>query len=300
MPSKADLIHAVECRNTLGEGVLWDEQTSTAIWTDIEGRALYRSRFPFEDYERFPAPERIGCIGLLQEGPRGELAAAFESGFALYGMESGHVQWIHRPAIPPGSRFNDGRVDREGVFWAGTMIEDPRLAKGETGSLYRLSGGQRAEQVIEDIRIPNSLCWSPDGTVMYFADTPRDLIWAFDMRDGEPCNRRVFAETSDGGHPDGSTVDAEGFLWNAQWGAGRVVRYTPDGRMDLAVPVPAPHVSCVTFGGPDLAHLLVTSARAELDQAALTAAPQSGNLFVYETDFRGLPESRCSLHQNAA
>jgi L-arabinonolactonase len=115
------------------------------------------------------------------------------------------------------------------------------------------------------------------------------------VHDGAVSNRRVFARTQFGAHPDGSTVDAEECLWNAQWGAGRVVRYTPDGRVDFAIEVPAPHVTCVTFGGPALSHILVTSARAELDDTALAGAPDSGAMFVYESSFRGLPESRCSV-----
>ncbi|MBB5519815.1 SMP-30/gluconolactonase/LRE family protein [Amphiplicatus metriothermophilus] len=292
--SGVSLVAAVECANTLGEGVVWDDRSNAALWTDIEGRTLYRTVFPFQLVERFSTPERIGSFGLLS-GRSDQLVVAFESGFALFAFESGAARWIDRPPLPSHARFNDGRVDRNGTFWAGAMIEDPALRETHTTALYRLCNGRRADKVIGGIRISNSLCWSPDGTIMYFADTPRQAIWAFDMIDGAPKNRRVFVETPAGAYPDGSTIDADGCLWNAQWGAGRVVRYTPDGRVDAIIETPAPNVTCVAFGGPSLQLILVTSARAELDDNALAKAPMSGNLFVYESPFRGLQESRCAL-----
>lgn len=288
------LVATLECGNTLGEGVLWDDRNDQALWTDIEGRALYRSGSPFDDFESLPSPERIGSFGLLAERTD-ELIVAFESGFGRYLPGADSIDWIDRPPLPPGARFNDGRVDRNGIFWAGAMIENPDLAGNATGALYRLTEGRSADPVIDDVMIPNSLCWSPDGRVMYFADTLERVIWAFDVDSGLPTNQRVFAATTGDGHPDGSTVDAAGCLWNAEWGAGRVVRYRPDGRVDLSVDVPAPHTSCVAFAGPQRNLLLVTTARVALDDDALAAAPESGNLFIFETDCEGLPESRCRL-----
>lgn len=292
--SGVSLVAAIECANTLGEGVLWDGRSNSAFWTDIEGRALYRSAYPFTSFESFPAPERIGSFGLLADRSD-QLVVAFESGFALFAFQSAVTRWIDRPPLPSHARFNDGRVDRNGEFWAGAMMEDPALRKTKPTALYRLRDGRRAEKVIEPVSISNSLCWSPDGSIMYFADTPRRVIWAFDMIDGAPANRRVFVETPEGAYPDGSTIDADGCLWNAQWGAGRVVRYAPDGRVDATIETPAPNVTCIAFAGPSLQLILITSARAELGEKALAAAPQSGNLFAYESPFRGLPESRCAL-----
>lgn len=284
---------AIGCENTLGEGVVWDDRQNAVLWTDIEEKALYRSAFPFEDHERFDAPWRVGSFGLV-EGRTDRLVVAFDAGFALFDYETGKAEVLDRPTLPRGARFNDGRVDRAGVFWAGLMIEDETLRAKAEGGLFRLADGDRAEQVIDRVKIPNSLCWSPDGATMYFADTPERVIWAFDFDGDGPSKRRVFARTPEGAFPDGSTVDADGCLWNAQWDAGRVVRYAPDGRVDLVVEIPAPHTTCVAFGGPELSHLIVTSARAELDPRTLAAAPNSGSLFVFTTPFKGIAEARWS------
>lgn len=288
------LVAAISCKNTLGEGVLWDARSNAAVWTDIEDRALYRSAFPFDHFERFPAPERIGSFGLL-ESRQDQVVAAFESGFGYFSYQSGEVDWIDRPSLPNGARFNDGRVDRDGVFWAGSMIEDTKLRPQAGGAVFRLGNDLKAQALFDGVQISNSLCWSPDGGIMYFADTPLGRIYAFDFIDGAPGEKRIFAETEKGAYPDGSTVDAEGCLWNAQWGAGQVVRYAPDGRVDVTLKIPVPHVSCVALGGPDLNCLLVTTARAELKPEALAAAPDSGTLYVYETPYKGLPESLCML-----
>lgn len=282
------LAAAIPAFNTLGEGVVWDAREGCVLWTDVEEKALFRARAPFTAFERFAAPARIGSFALIEDEAK-QVVAAFENGFGLFDYESGAVDWLDRPSLPPGVRFNDGRVDRRGTFWAGSMVERGR---GDHGALFRLGGGGKAEQAFGGVRISNGLAWSPDGAVMYFADSPRRTIWAFDFKDGRPRERRVFAVTPEGAYPDGACVDAEGFLWSAHWGAGAVVRYAPDGRADLTVEVPAPHATCPAFGGDDLSLLCVTSARAELDEAALAAAPRSGDLFIYETPFRGLPEQR--------
>ena len=129
---------------------------------------------------------------------------------------------------------------------------------------------------------------------MYFGDTPRRKIYAFDFdtESGTPSNRRVFATTPPGTGPDGSTVDADGYLWNAEWGQGRVVRYAPDGSEDHVIQLPVSHVTCVCFGGPDLSDLYVTTATYGLDDRQLKREPEAGNVFVFSTSVRGLPESR--------
>jgi sugar lactone lactonase YvrE len=148
------------------------------------------------------------------------------------------------------------------------------------------------------ICISNSTAWSPDGRVMYFADSAQRTIWAydFDVKAGMPRNKRVFATVEENVGPDGSTVDAAGYLWNAQWGASRVRRFAPDGRVDLDVPIPATQPSCCCFGGPGLATLYVTSARIALSQERLEKEPNAGGLFAVTFDpalgIRGVPEPR--------
>ena len=287
-----ELLTRIDCRNELGEGVVWNERQGCVMWTDIESSCLYRSYPPFSEVERFDAPERIGSFALLADTDDIVLAA-FESGFGFFEFAASKVSWIDRPALPPESRFNDGRTDRNGVFWAGLMIEDKHLRRDAQGSLFRLSPEGRAEAKLTGLMVSNSLCWSLDGTQMYFADSPTHEIRRYPANNDAEMAGEIFATSPRGGVPDGSTIDAEGCLWNAEWGAGRVVRYTPDGAIDTVLDVPAPQVTCPAFGGDNFDLLFVTSARIGLSDEVLNASPQSGSLFIYKTPYRGLPEDRC-------
>jgi sugar lactone lactonase YvrE len=278
-----ELIATIDVGNTLGECVLWCARSRSVWWTDIEARTLYRLCWESRRLERFQTPERLCSFGFTAEP--GKLIAAFESGFALYDAPSGGITWIARP-LHPGIRLNDGRVDREGRFWAGSMAEDPAHA-GE-GQLFCLNSGLHVRE--EGLTISNSICWSPDGAWFYFADSAARTIWryAFDSATGAISDKAIFAQTPEGVLPDGSVTDAAGFLWNAQWGAGRVARYAPDGRLDRLVDLPARQPTCVAFGGPDLNHLIVTSARAGLASGGRSV---DGSLFIFHTSYAGLPET---------
>ncbi len=171
-----------------------------------------------------------------------------------------------------GSRLNDGRCDRQGRLWVGSMA---RGQAAHAGTVYRCTA-QEAVPVLHDIRVPNCTAFSPDGRTMYFADTPTGLIRAFDLdpSTGAISNERRFAKLPENsGFPDGATVDAEGGLWVAHWGGGRVSRFAPDGTFDRSITVPAPRVTCCAFGGPRLETLFITTARVGMDDAALSAAP---------------------------
>jgi sugar lactone lactonase YvrE len=286
-----ELIDIVPVRNTLGEGILWDAEAGVAWWTDIQERLLYRYDPGTREIERIATPERLGSFGLVRGSHK--LLAAFESGLALFDPANGAVEWLARPKeLRPGLRFNDGRVDRQGRFWAGTMVEGD--APDITASLYCLDGKRRLHCRASGIRISNGICWSPDGTRFYFADSPLRVIYVynFDPARGEIANRRLFAATPEGAFPDGANVDAKGFLWSAHWGAGRVVRYAPDGSIDRTIEVPASQPTCIAFGGPDLDLLFVTSAREGLNRDALARHPSAGDLFLYRVDACGLSEPR--------
>ncbi len=286
-----ELIETIRVGNTLGESVLWDSAGQALWWTDIPARRLYRYDWSTRAIETFAVPERIGSFG-LRDGSTG-IIAAFESGIALYEPRGGTPQWLARPdAGIPGVRFNDGRVDRQGRFWAGTMVEtDPRSNRA---NLYCIDRSGRAHRRESGVTISNGICWSPDGTRFYFADSPLRTIYVYDFDpiSGEIANRRVFATTPDGAFPDGANVDSEGFLWSAHWGAGRVVRYAPDGTIERTIEVPASQPTCVAFGGPALDLLFVTSAREGLNGDALLRHPSAGDVFVYRVDVPGLPEQR--------
>jgi len=288
------LVQTIPVKNTLGECILWDEETQCVWWTDIHESRLYRYRYASAALESFACPERLCSFGFVDGDSR--LVCAFASGLALFDPAGGDLQWLYRPEKDyRGTRFNDGRVDRRGRFWAGTMVEgEGRDAQGRPakGSLYRISGSEQ-RRIFGGISISNSLCFSPDGGVLYFADSPERRIMSYeiDPGSGEPGEARVFATVAGDGAPDGSTVDAEGCLWNAQWGGSKLVRYTSAGEVDCVLELPVSQPTCVCFGGEDLDLLFVSSARENLSPERLAAEPEAGNVLVYQTGVRGLPES---------
>ncbi|MGH6960465.1 MAG: SMP-30/gluconolactonase/LRE family protein, partial [Dongiaceae bacterium] len=190
-----------------------------------------------------------------------------------------------------GHRFNDGRCDRQGRFWVGTMHHTTRAPEGV---LYRLDRRRELVGRQSAICIPNSLAWSPDGNTMYFADSLLYAIFAYDYdtASGEMGRKRVFARTQAPGFPDGSTVDAEGYLWNAEFNSWRVVRYAPDGRVDRRIEMPAQRPTCCAFGGANLDVLYVTTASWQLSADEHRAQPLAGALLALDVGVRGIPEAR--------
>jgi L-arabinonolactonase len=285
----AELIDVIRVGNTLGEGVAWDPVHEYLWWTDIQERKLYRYDPVGGSLKNYALPERLASFGFVENSER--LIGAFESGFALYDPESGQIEWVVRPEHgAPDVRFNDGRVDRRGRFWAGSMTEGRGPPRGK---LYCLEG-RRAQVHLNNIAISNSLCFSPDGKHLYFADTPHREILRYDMDavTGHLSNRLTFVRTPPGAFPDGSNVDAAGYLWNAHWGAGRVVRYAPDGSVRHEIEIPTSQPTCIAFGGKSLDLLFVSSAREGLTPKSLRSEPHAGDLFVYRTEVRGLAEPR--------
>lgn len=287
---KANVWTAAKAENTLGEVPLWDVETQTLWWTDIEGKLLQRLTPATGDVVRWALPERLGSYALREQGG---LVCAFESGLAFYDLDTGDIDWIARPeAETPRNRFNDGKTDRRGRFWAGTM--DDRLS-ARTGALYRLDPDCSVHKIESGVGISNALCWSPDNRKFYFADTMVEEIWEyqFDDRSGSLTDRRVFADMHDQpGKPDGSTIDSEGFMWNAQWDGWRLVRYSPDGAVDRIVDLPVQKPTSVMFGGPDLSTLFITTAIWDLKGEALAAQPMAGSLLAVDVGVIGLPETR--------
>jgi sugar lactone lactonase YvrE len=283
-------VDIVQAGNTLGEGVLWDSAGGRAWWTDIQEKRLLRYAPATGAIETFDLPERLGSFGFVEGST--QILAAFESGFALYQPETGALDWIARPPhAAKNIRFNDGRVDRQGRFWAGSMVE----GEGERrGKLYRLDGDGRYEVCATHIAISNSICFSPDGKSMYFADSPRQVIhrYALDPESGEISNRRIFAITPEDAFPDGAQVDCDGCVWSAHWGGGRVVRYTPDGRVDMIIDLPVTQPTCVAFGGDGMDLLFVTTARESLSGKDLKRQPHAGDMFVYRVAAKGMSDAR--------
>jgi sugar lactone lactonase YvrE len=280
----------VSAGNILGEGILWDSRREVLWWTDIQGSKLHRYDWARGALQTLATPERVGSFGLVAGSDH--LIAAFAGGIALYDPHRQSVEWLAGPAsVPPGVRFNDGRVDRRGRFWVGTMVEGAQLSAD--GSLYAVDAAGELRCHLRGVRISNSLCFSPDGTRMYFADSPTRTISVYELNepDGTLGPPQIFARTPEGAFPDGATVDFDGCVWSAHWGAGCVVRYTPDGAIDRTIRVPTCQPTCVCFAGPDLDVLCVTSAREGLGRSVLDAEPHAGDVFLFRAGVQGLPES---------
>lgn len=281
---------ALECRSRLGEGPCWSSAEQALFWVDIMAKAVHRWHPASGEHRSWPVPEHVGSLALRQAGG---LVLALKSGFATFDPETGAVDMINPcEAHLPDNRFNDGRCDPAGRFWAGSLPYDESTPKGV---LWRLEPDHSAHAVLSGIMCPNSLCWSPDGRTMYFADTPTREIMAydFDLELGMPCNPGRFVRVENTpGWPDGSIVDSEGFLWNAEWDGARVVRYAPDGTIERVLEVPARRPTCCAFGGPGLKTLYITSAWDRMSEAERKDWPLSGNVFAYDAGVAGLPEAR--------
>ena len=292
---------AVGSRCAHGEGVLWDQEKQHVLWVDIDGARLWLHR-PGDGHTRaWALPDRAGCIGLGEDGSlllalakglyRAELDAATDT-LPLQHLEAVELEQSH-------TRVNDGRADRHGNFVFGTMNEHPQ--RTPSGSFYQYSAAHGLRRLpLPGVAIPNSICFSPDGLTVYWCDsvTPRILCGDYDPHRAQVGAVRGFVRIEDdaGASPDGSTVDADGYLWNAQWGASRVVRYRPDGTVDRIVPLPVPQPSCCALGGPDLDTLYVITSPQGLDAEARAAAPGSGGLYALSVPgCRGLAESRVAL-----
>ncbi|MDR5734008.1 SMP-30/gluconolactonase/LRE family protein [Caballeronia sp. LZ025] len=278
----------LDCRNCLGESPVWDDISQTLHWTNIHAREIWSWKLSEHEPTVRTMPERIGAIGLRAGGG---LVLALESGFATLddaSMQPALLATLPMPA--PHTRLNDGRVSPDGRFVCGGMNEEtPQLA---TAALHSLDADCRVRELLPAISCANSLCWSPDGRTMYFSDMPTRRIDAFDYADGEIANRRAFAKLATPGAPDGSIVDEEGFLWNAQWGGGKLVRYAPDGSVEREVALPVSNPTCMIFGGAQLDIMFITSAWFTLDDAARARESHAGSLFAWRPGVRGLPSSR--------
>ncbi|MBK6006864.1 SMP-30/gluconolactonase/LRE family protein [Ramlibacter ginsenosidimutans] len=278
-------------RDILGESPLWDEREQCLWWVDIRQPALRRLDHASGRVQTWPMPALVGSIALVEDG---RLLVALPQQLALFDAHDASLTPFVEPArMPAEHRFNDGRCDRQGRFWVGSMNN---LTRAPEGVLYCLEGRtMRAHR--GGICIPNSLAFSPDGGTMYFADSLRYTLFAYDYgpATGELGADRVLATTEPPGFPDGSTVDADGFLWNAEFNAARLVRYASDGRIDRVIAMPVPRPTCCAFGGPELDVLYVTTASQQMSPQELQAQPLAGALLALDVGVRGLPEPRFAL-----
>jgi sugar lactone lactonase YvrE len=290
MGAVADVACVVSARALLGEGPVWDAAAQALWWVDIRGPAVHRYEPRTGAARQWPMPEEVGSLALRRDGT---LLLALRSGFAFFDPATGAIERVGNPEPDqPDNRLNDGKCDRRGRFWVGSMHVSGRQP---TGALYRLDPDRAWHRMATGITVPNSLAFAPDDRTLYFADTPSREIaaYAFDAARGTLGARRVFATVPEGaGYPDGSTVDAEGYLWSAHWDGGRLTRYAPDGRVDRVIELPVSRPTCPAFGGERLDVLYVTTASIRLDPAERARQPWAGGLLALDVGVRGLPEPR--------
>lgn len=270
----------------LGEGLLWHPLSKQLYWFDILSRKLL-TRGP-DGPREWSFDEAVSAAGWVS---RNLLFVASETQLFTFDVETAEVNTVvELDADNPATRSNDGRADPHGGFWIGTMGKkfEPGVA-----AIFRYYRGE-LRRIVDGVTVSNSICFAPDGRTAYYTDTPTRQIMALPLdADGWPTGTaRVHIDLSgERPLPDGSIVDSEGAIWNAQWNMGRVARYLPDGRFDYAVEVPARRATCPALGGPDLKTLFVGTARMGLDDPS----PDDGVVFAQEAEVPGLPEYRVVL-----
>ena len=272
-----------DCRCVLGEGILWDPSRQRLFWFDLARQQMLSCAEDGENAQTIALCKRISAAALAQGG---HFAVAVDCGFGFYHPDKNIFSQV-RGVEPDSNITNDGRCDPHGAFWFGTMEKNEQLPNG---AIYRASRNG-VKKVFADVTIPNAIAFSPDGKVMYWSDSPRRIIWRFDlMSDGEVQNRRIFVSLEGSPQvPDGATVDADGFLWNAEWDGGRVVRYDPNGKIDKVVHLPVSRPTCPVFGGDNLSVIYVSSAREGLSESELKKQPQAGGVFAFDAPVAALP-----------
>jgi sugar lactone lactonase YvrE len=279
-----------EDRNALGEGPLWDAEEQRLYWIDSYGPVVYSADANGRDRKSWPLPEPVGSLALRQKGGA---IVALRSGFHALDFKTGKVTPIAE--TQPGeltARMNDGKVDRQGRFIAGSMDFEERNA---VGRLFRLDPDLSVHELDRDIICSNGPCFSPDGTILYFADTGKKLIYAYeyDTEAGAVRSRRVFTSFETlRGLPDGATVDEEGFVWSTEVYSGRLIRFDPNGVVDRIVGLPVQSTTSLTFGGTDLDIAFVTSMARPFNNN-YHREREAGCVFaVHGLGVRGLPEPR--------
>ena len=282
----------LEAKAALGEGPLWSEREQALFWVDIESCAVHC----FDPTTRSDRAVTLdGKVGTVVERAQGGLAVAYAHGFAGLDFATGRVErWCHPERDLPRNRFNDGKCDARGRFWAGTMGTD---AVGKSaGALYRLGSDRTVTRLFGDVGCSNGIAWSADQVSMYYIDTvtAQIAVFPFDLETGALGERAVALpiDVAEHGWPDGMCIDAEGMLWSCHWGGWRINRWNPrDGRLLETLRLPVAQVTSCAFGGKDLRDLYITTASVGLNEQQRREQPLAGALFHWRSHTPGVPSN---------
>ena len=276
----------LDCANLHGESVFWNPIDECVWWSDVHGQKIWSYSPALDRSDVYDMPDRVCSFA-----PRacGGFIMAFADRISLYDLAAGEMKCLSQfEPDNPNTRLNDGRTDRQGNFVVGGMNDGTGEANS---SVIRVSFDLSITTLLSGVSCANSTCFSFAGETMFFADTPDSEIVAFDYDSltGSLSNRRVHASfANEPGLPDGSCIDSEGGVWNAEWEGHRVVRIAPDGDIDQIIDVPVWKPTCCAFGGEDLDTLFITTSCLMSTSDQIFSEPGSGGLFAIKTGFRGL------------
>lgn len=278
-------------KSTLGEGPVWDERNQLILWLDIKNGRIHSYNPNSEEYQFTDTGQLTGAVALTE---RGTLIAALQNGLYEIDEQKTATFLVDPESHLPDNRFNDGKCDPKGRFWAGTMhVPETEV----TGSLYMYDTQGTVTSKITDIGCSNGLAWNSAQDTMYFIDSPtREVVaYDYDAETGQISNRKVVITIAEGGgFPDGMTIDAEDQLWVALWDGWKIIRVDPlDGQITAQIDLPVARITSAAFGGADFSDLYITSAKIGLTEAQQAEQPLAGSLFVVENvGVKGLPAHR--------
>ncbi len=286
--SKIDVAELViDSKSDLGEGPVWNHKTGELIWVNITGKILNFYNPELKNNKEMLTGQMIGTVVPAESG---KVMVALENGFYQFDPETGSKIFIADPEEDiPGNRFNDGKCDPAGRFWAGTMSKE---GKQRAGALYRLDADGSVHTMIENVTTSNGIVWSSDHTKMYYIDTPTQKVmqWDFNNETGDISNPKTAVEIpSEMGYPDGMAIDEKGNLWVALWGGSAVGCWNPaTGELMRTIVVPAKNVTSCAFGDKELGTLYITTARTGTDAEVLEKFPNAGGVFKIRPGVKGV------------
>jgi sugar lactone lactonase YvrE len=289
---------AVDARNGVGEGPFWDERGQRLWWVDIPARRVFAWAPGEAEPRAWSTPGFPSAVVLREAG--GALIAS-DQGLHFFNPGTGELSlFCHPDGDRPDNRANEAKCDPSGRFWLGTMQNNlhpdgsDKPMTADTGALYCVHPDGRWTREVDGVGLSNTLAWTPDRKTLLFADTRTNVISAFDYdaATGRLGARRVFSDEKLPGYCDGSTIDAEGYLWNCRFAGSCIIRFAPDGRVDRTIELPVSNPTSCCFGGPDLTTLYVTSSRFARTAEQLAANPKEGAVLAIETGIRGTYSTR--------